>query len=235
MLSDDPGVLRYGDEIMKRNRLYPIILISVLLLCCSAVQGTAGNSLRIEGPDGWTKHLEVAQGSTAFLVVLVTKEGEGALYDQYPDGSTHNIMYYFQGYDRLPFCANIPGRHVLSYVIDGKKSNPVVIDVKGTHAPNYCPSPSALPQTYVMPLTSIRAPSTRFIPRFPPISLSRGISVDPVMLGYHPVGAHIMNYQNGIVIPKSASQYHFGKDFSLGTIDSNYPGTPFLLQYLSDP
>jgi hypothetical protein len=205
---------------MKRNRLYPIILISVLLLCCSAVQGTAGNSLRIEGPDGWTKHLEVAQGSTAFLVVLATTEGDGTLYDQYPDGSTHNNIYYFQGYDRLPFCANIPGRHVLSYVINGKKSNSVVIDVKGT---------------YVMPQTNTRAPSTRFIPRVAPISLSSGISSGPVMLQYHPVGAHIMNYQNGIIIPKSASQYHFGKDFSLGTIDNNYPGTPFLLQYLSDP
>ena len=109
---------------MKRNLLHPIILISVFLLCCSTVQGTAGNSLRIEGPDGWTKHLEVAQGSTAFLVVLATKEGDGTLYDQYPDGSTHNYIYYFQGYDRLPFCANTPGRHVLSYVIDGKESNP---------------------------------------------------------------------------------------------------------------
>ncbi|MEI6102638.1 MAG: hypothetical protein WCP70_01710 [Methanothrix sp.] len=216
---------------MKRNRLYPIILISVLLLCCSAVQGTAGNSLRIEGPDGWTKHLEVAQGSTAFLVVLATKEGDGTLFDQYPDGSTHNIKYYFQGYNRLPFCANIPGRHVLSYVINGLESNSVVIDVKGTPAP----STSVGPQTYVMPRMNIRATSTYFVPRIAPISLSRGIPNYPVVLGYNPVGAHIMNYQNGIVIPKSASQYHFGKDFSLGTIDNNYPGTPFLLQYLSDP
>ncbi|MHB8119654.1 MAG: hypothetical protein ACYDHX_13160 [Methanothrix sp.] len=220
---------------MKRNLLHPIILISVLLLCCSAVQGTTGNSLRIEGPDGWTKHLEVAQGSTAFLVVLATKEGDGTLYDQYPDGSTHNYSYYLQGYDRLPFYANTPGRHVLSYVINGMESNPVVIDVKGTYASNDYPSPSVAPQTYVMPQTNIRAPSTRFIPRVAPISLSRGISSGPVMLQYNPVGAHIMNYQNGIIIPKSAAQYHFGKDFSLGTIDSNYPGTPFLTQFLADP
>ena len=108
---------------MKRNRLYPIILISVLLLCCSAVQGTAGNSLRIEGPDGWTKHLEVAQGSTAFLVVLATKEGDGTLYDQYPDGSTHNYIYYFLGYDRLPFYANTPGttRIVLCHKWQGEQ------------------------------------------------------------------------------------------------------------------
>jgi hypothetical protein len=220
---------------MKRNLLHPIILISVLMLCCSAVQGTAANSLRIEGPGGWTKHLEVAQGSTAFLVVLAAKEGEGALYDQYPDGSTSNKFCYFQGYDRLPFYANTPGRHVLSYIINGLESNTVVIDVKGTYAPNDCPSPIVSPQIYAIPETNIRAPSIQFIPRIAPISLSRGVSNYPVVLGYRPVGAHIMNYQNGIVIPKSASQYHFGKDFSLGTIDNNYPGTPFLLQYLSDP
>jgi len=56
-----------------------------------------------------------------------------------------------------------------------------------------------------------------------------------VALQYYPIGAHIMNDQNGIVVPKYASQYYFGRDFSLGTIDNNYPGTPFILQYLSDP
>lgn len=203
----------------------------ILLLCCSAVQAEAGNNLRIDGPDGWTKHLEVGQGSTAYLVVLTTNEGDGTLYDHYPDGSAHKYNHYFLGYDRLPFYANTPGRHVLSYVIDGLESNSVAIDVKGTSAP----SPSVGPQICVVPQVNIRATSTCFVPRLPPVSLSRGISSYPMMLEYRPVGAHIMNYQNGIVIPKSASQYHFGKDFSLGTIDNNYPGTPFLLQYLSDP
>lgn len=44
-----------------------------------------------------------------------------------------------------------------------------------------------------------------------------------------------MNYQNGIVIPKYGSQYYFGRDFSLGTVDGNYMGTPFLTQFLADP
>ncbi len=217
---------------MKRNLL---ILIPVLLLCSSAVQGAAGNSLRIDGPDGWTKHLEVARGSTPFLVVLAAKDGDGILYDKYQDGSVHSYFYYFQGYDRLPFDANTPGRHVLFYVINGVESNPVVIDVEGTYAPNICPLPADAPKICVMPQASIRASSACSMPCNAPISLSREILSDPVCLQYNPVGAHIMNYQNGIVIPKSASQYHFGKDFSLGTIDSNYPGTPFLLQYLSDP
>jgi hypothetical protein len=217
---------------MKRN---PLILISILLLCCSAVPAAAGNSLLIEEPDGWTKHLEVAQGSIASLVVLTPKEGNGTLYDQYPDGSTHKYIHYFLCNDRLPFHANTPGRHVLSYVVNGLQSNSVAIDVKGSPAQKESPSPSLGLQSCTMPRLSIRATSTCFVPRIAPISLSRGIASYPMVLEYHPVGAHLMNYQNGIIIPKSASQYHFGKDFSLGTIDNNYPGTPFLLQYLSDP
>jgi hypothetical protein len=212
-----------------------LILISVLLLSCSAVPAAAENTLSIEGPGGWTKHLEVAQGSTATLVVLTPKEGDGVLYDQYSDGSIRECPHYFLCNDRLPFHANAPGRHVLHYVLNGKESNTVAIDVKGTPAPKECPTPSLRPEPCDMPKTSIRATSVCVAPRIAPISLSRGISSYPMVLEYRPVGAHIMNYQNGIVIPKSASQYHFGKDFSLGTIDNNYPGTPFLLQYLSDP
>ncbi len=212
-------------------RIYLLILISVLLLCCSAIPVASGNNLLIEGPDGWTKHLEVAQGSTASLIVLTPKEGNGILYDQYPDGSTHNYSYYFLCNDRLPFHANTPGRHVLHYAINCLQRNTVAIDVKGTSAP----SPSVGPQTCVMPRVNIHATSTCSVPRIAPISLSSRISSNPMVLEYRPVGAHIMNYQNGIVIPRPSSQYHFGKDFSLGTIDNNYPGTPFLLQYLSDP
>ena len=77
--------------------------------------------------------------------------------------------------------------------------------------------------------------SASIMTRATPISLGMGMPNDPVMLQYNPVGAHIMNHQNGIFIPKHASQYHFGRDFSLGLIDNNYQGTPFLLQSLSDP
>lgn len=215
--------------------LYVIISISVFVLCCAAVQATESSLLRIDAPGGWTKHLEAPSGSTVYLVVLSSKAGDATLYERYPDGSIHSYNYYLQGYERLPINAGILGRHVFNYVMDGKESNSVIIDVLGTCAEKDRLSSAAPPQTCIVPQKKILVPSARFIPRSAPISLSRGIWSDPVMLQYRPVGAHIMNYQNGIVIPKSSSQYHFGKDFSLGTIDNNYPGTPFLLQYLSDP
>lgn len=68
-----------------------------------------------------------------------------------------------------------------------------------------------------------------------PVSLSRGISDGPAAIYYYPIGFHIMTYQMCMPVPLCAPQYYFGRDFSLGMIDSNYPGTPFLTQFLADP
>jgi len=211
-----------------------VILIAAMLLSCSAAQA-ASNVLSIEEAcGGWTKHLEVDVGSTAYLIVLTPKEGEGVLYDQLPDGNVCEYSHYFLCKDRLPFLAKAPGRHVLHYLLNGKKSNTVAIDVKGIPALKPSPKPPES-QVCMPPQASIRATSVCVVPSIPAISLSRGTPSYPLVLDYRPVGAHIMNHRNGIVIPKYGPQYHFGKDFSLGTIDNNYPGTPFVLQYLSDP
>jgi hypothetical protein len=213
---------------MGKIRLVSMIL--VLFLCCSWVQGAADtHQLRIEGKDGWTKHLEIHEDATAFLVFLSTTEGTGVLIDRYPDGSEHNYNSYFLGYDRLPFRAKIPGRHVLSYIIDGQESNSVVIDVKGTYAPAALTTPLVAPEQVTL------KPAVTYSPPITSVSLSRGVPGAPVMLHYQHIGSHIMNDRNGIIIPKYTSQYYFGRDFSLGTIDSNYPGTPFLTQFLADP
>ncbi len=225
---------------MKRSRLLSLILILALLLCCPYVQGTAGNLLRIDGPAGWTKHLEVKQGSTTSLVVLATKEGDGILYDRYPDDSLHNCSYYFQRCDNLPFYAGVPGRHVLSYVVNGQESNSVVIDVKCTSGPkctsaSECTSaPSPVPPQ-VAPHAVVQVTSIAIQPRKQPVYVGRGFPSGQAIIQHNPVGAHIMNYQNGIVIPRYGSQYYFGRDFSVGTVDGNYMGTPFLTQYLADP
>jgi hypothetical protein len=44
-----------------------------------------------------------------------------------------------------------------------------------------------------------------------------------------------MGYQLGTGELPYSPLYYFGRDFSLGTIDSNYPGTPFITQFLADP
>jgi hypothetical protein len=212
---------------MGKKDLSSVILALILLIYISGVQGAGDSLLRIAGPDGWTKHIEVSSGTTVSLEVLAAKEGPGYLNDQYSDGSMHNYSYYFSRFDNIPFYANSSGRHVLSYSIDGKKSDSVVIDV--ISAPTYYPEPSVVPKATAQPTSY----SSSY--HIPAVSLSRSISSDPVVLQYHPVGSHIMNYQNGITVPRYTSQYYFGRDFSLGTIDSNYPGTPFLTQFLADP
>ena len=213
-------------------RIYGICAISLILaflLCCMSVQGTGGSLLRIDGPCGWTKQLEASLGSTVYLVVLPGIAGEAVLSDRYPDGSIRSFNYFLEGYDRLPVRLDAIGRHVLSYSIDGKESNSVIIDVNPERVkvewPSYPEKPATIIEEQIIVVPS----------RVQAVSLSRGRYFYPVSLQYNPVGVHIMNYQNGIVTPKYASQYYFGRDFSLGTIDNNYPGTPFILQYLSDP
>lgn len=69
-------------------------------------------------------------------------------------------------------------------------------------------------------------------PHLSPVSLSRGIS-EITVIHYDPVGALL--YQFGLAEYRQGPRYYFGRDFSLGTVDSNYPGTPFLTQFLADP
>lgn len=119
---------------MRKNRIGSVIVALILLICCSGVQGASSNLLRLEGSCGWTQHIDVPQGATAYLIVLAAKEGVGELNELAPNGCVHTYNYFFRSYDRLPFYADEPGRHVFSYAIDGKESNPVEIDVIGTYA-----------------------------------------------------------------------------------------------------
>jgi hypothetical protein len=154
---------------MEKNQVLLIIATLILLVCCSGVQGTASNLLKLEGSYGWTQHIKVVQGATAYLVVLPSKKGTGVLIDRYPDGSEHNYDYYFFGCDRLLFNADAPGRHVLSYIIDDKESNTVVIDVIGICAPTDHPTPRVATQKVTLePTVTFPSPVTF-------VSLSRGI------------------------------------------------------------
>jgi hypothetical protein len=126
---------------MVKNRIICIILALILVVCCAGVQGASSNLLRLETPCGWSQQIVIPQGATAYLVVLAAKEGIGELKELSPDGNIYKYNYFFRRYDHLPFYADTPGRHVLSYAIDGIESNPVVIDVPGTYVPTVSPTP----------------------------------------------------------------------------------------------
>jgi hypothetical protein len=130
-----------GENDMVKNRICGIILAFILVMSCAGVQGSSSNLLRLEGSGGWTQQITVPQGTTANLVVLAAKEGIGELNELSPDGCVHSYNYFFRRYDHLPFYADKPGRHVLSYTIDGIESNPVEIDVTGTYVPTVLPTP----------------------------------------------------------------------------------------------
>ena len=226
---------------MKRPGIYALMVISVFLLCGNAGQAAEASLLRIDSPCGWTERLETCQGSTFFLVVLPGDEGRAGLNHLYPNGTIQKYSYFLLGYDRLPMYADEPGRHVFSFVLAGKESNSVTVDVNVCGPASYAPPrasppcPAPCPAPCPEPKTVLVKEPVKASARFPPVSLSRWECEEPLMLEYYPIGSHLMNYQKGIVFPKYSSQYHFGRDFSLGTIDGNYPGTPFILQYLSDP
>jgi hypothetical protein len=126
---------------MVKNRIIYMVLALILVICCAGVQGASSNLLRLETPCGWSQHIVVPQGATAYLVVLAAKEGIGELKELSPDGNIYNYNYFFRAYDHLPFYADTPGRHVLSYTIAGIESNPVEIDVTGTYVPTASPIP----------------------------------------------------------------------------------------------
>jgi hypothetical protein len=57
------------------------------------------------------------------------------------DSQTYTYNFYFYPNSLFTFYADRPGRHVLSFFVDGKLSNQVVIDVTGTYIPNnYLPN-----------------------------------------------------------------------------------------------
>ena len=226
---------------MKKLGFYALLAVSAFLLCCNASQAAEASLLRADSSCGWTERLETCQGSTFYLVVLPGQVGQATLNHLYPNGTINGYSYFFLGYDRLPMYADEPGRHVFSYVVAGKESNSVSVDVNACGPASYAPprvsppchAPCSAPCPEPEPVL-VKEP-VRASARFQPVSLSSQEREEPLMLEYYPIGSHLMNYQKGIAFPKYSSQYHFGRDFSLGTIDGNYPGTPFILQYLSDP
>lgn len=110
----------------------------------------AGNSyLWIKGSTEWTQYAVVPQGSTVQLIAIPPTAGNGVLYFVDSDGQLYQDNYYFFPYGQMTFFADKPGRHILYFILNGKVSNTVIIDVTGTYTPpsNYMP-PRYYPNYY---------------------------------------------------------------------------------------
>lgn len=100
------------------------------------------NSLWIQGTTSWTQYATVPQGASVSLIAISTTGGSGYLSEMHPDGTmSSSNLYFYPGSSNMNFYADSIGRHVLSFVINGKMSNTVIIDVTGTYVPpsNYLP------------------------------------------------------------------------------------------------
>jgi hypothetical protein len=110
---------------------------------------TGDISLWIQGTSSWTQYASVPQGAHLSLIATASNGGNGYLYEIYPDGRfLKNNYYYFPGYNRIGFIADTIGQHILLFVIDGKVSNAIVLDV--VKYQQYYPYPNTIPsiQTY---------------------------------------------------------------------------------------
>jgi hypothetical protein len=109
---------------------------------------TETNSLWIKGTQDWTQYAIVPPSATVTLLAISPTEGSGNLNFVDSDGQSYTYNYYFYPYSQLTFYADIPGRHVLSFFVNGQLSNTVTIDVTGT---TYTPPGNYLPPTYQYP------------------------------------------------------------------------------------
>ncbi len=94
------------------------------------------NSLWIQGTGSWSQYASVPQGSTVPLIAMTSVPGNGYLTFTDASGQTYTYNYYFYPTSRLTFYADLPGRHILSFTVNGVTSNQIIIDVTGTYMPN---------------------------------------------------------------------------------------------------
>ncbi len=103
------------------------------------------NSLWVQGLTDWTQSITVPQGASVMLIATSKTGGSGYLNEIHPDGRTSSSnLYFYPGSSRMNFYADAIGRHILSFVINGKVSNTVIIDVTGV----YTTPSNYLPPTY---------------------------------------------------------------------------------------
>lgn len=103
------------------------------------------NSLWIRSAKDWSQYASVPLGANVSLLAISPTEGSGTFNLVDSDGKTFSYSYFIYNNSQLTFYADSPGRHILSFVIGGHSSNPVVIDVTGTVTMTYNPTSNYYP------------------------------------------------------------------------------------------
>jgi hypothetical protein len=92
----------------------------------------SGNALWIEGSRDWSQYARVPQGAMVKLLALSISQGTGSVVLSSASGQKINYDYFMYPTSRLGFYASAPGRHTLSFIVNGVVSNTVIIDVSPT-------------------------------------------------------------------------------------------------------
>ncbi len=103
----------------------------------STANYTGGNDLWIQGTTNWTQYAVIPLGATVNLLAMSASGGSGYITDREPDGLIYSQNFYFYPNSQIPFYAAEIGRHVLTFTIGNKVSNPIVIEVTGYYYPGY--------------------------------------------------------------------------------------------------
>lgn len=93
------------------------------------------NSLWIKGTQDWTQHAVVPQGATVTLLAISPAGGSGNLNIMDPNGQSYTYNEFFYPYSLFTYYAQFPGQYRLSFYVNGRLSNTVIIDVTGTYVP----------------------------------------------------------------------------------------------------
>jgi hypothetical protein len=99
----------------------------------------SGNALWIEGSRDWSQYARAPQGAMVSLLAVSLSQGTGSVILNSASGQKIVYDYFFYPTSRLSFYANAPGRHILSFIVNGVASNSVIIDVTATSTASYTP------------------------------------------------------------------------------------------------
>ncbi len=94
-------------------------------------QGTANqNSLVIDGPGGQRTQSANISSYSQLKMLAYSTGGIARMTEVYPDGHQTQAIYQFKpGYNEIMFVGDQPGKHILSFEVNGQISNAVIIEV----------------------------------------------------------------------------------------------------------